>query len=406
MAETDTPAAGSTQDARRLRLTTPDEQREFTRIARRLLDSGVSEDELRAELGYEEPEAFRHAVENGRATTVRLERLRELGDQRLPDLLREREESSRRQVDARMERLAEQFRTRSEDATRTAEAARSAGAGAGAGGQDAKRGAPADAAERGGRPGAARRGGKKKERSARKEYLSSKQHARLREQVEHLWAVDKQFRNWSLLAKVAGLSSGQAAKRAYEVNSSLATLQNIDLFSRMHAGFGSRATNALKAGVTIEELQDFLTGGGAHGVESKAAAAEAAPGATARPRRARGAGGRPRSGAKAAVLAASDVAPEPPPVDAANLLEIAAAIDAEMKRLWEMVRFFDGVAGVRALPRAVRQAAADTQLHLRRAVAGFAGEPEEAPAETETAPPETDTAETDSADGSADGPQD
>lgn len=282
-----------------------------------------------------------------RRARIDVERLRELTQERsqqaeasaLPDILQQKQEELTRQREERMRRLREKFESHSEpQAHDTIDSSRID-----------------DVAER--PPQAA-----KPERSMvkrRKEYLEPKQHARLRDQIEHLWAVDKRFRNWSLLARAAGLSSGQAVKRAYEVNSSMATLRNIDTFARLHAGFGSRATRALKTGVPVSELQGFLTGASAAG-DAAGAVAGAVAGARGRA---------PRTPA----VTMETLGETPPTVDFAGLVELGHAVDTEVKRLWLVAKFFEDVARKAELPRTVRDSAARARRYLLEAVDLFAG---------------------------------
>ena len=388
---------------------TADEQREFTRLARPLLSGGMTEAELGRELGYDSDEELRRAVETGRATTARLERLRSLAFDRLGERLtaaaREASGGAGSQRGGAERSGAERG---------GAERGGSQRGGSEVGGSDRSgsgaSSSAADSGEGGGRRGAgagqqgsraARAGGTatgrggRRQRSARKEFLDEKGHGRLVDAVDHLRAVDSRFENWSLLAKVMGLSSGQAAKRAYEVNSSLATLQNVEKFSRLHAGFGSRATTALKAGMPIGDLQTFLTDGGTKGVESVgdapvisagAAAAGSAAGGARRRRRKQGAGrgagaGDALDATVSALRQSSDLPAARGAGDTARLFEIAAAVDAELAGLWETLRFFDGVSRTAALPATLREAAAETRDHIRRAVDCFGGEVEIATAD-------------------------
>jgi hypothetical protein len=202
--------------ARRLMACSPQEQQEFARVSRQLLRTGIGEDELRRALGYETLYRLRLAIENGRITPMRLERLRQLA--------------------------AGVFGGQPpEDRAGPPE------------GEPAGRTNPAD-----GRNGRAsvRPEGMERDR------LSRSQHRRLRDHVEHLWALDKRFRNWSLLARAGGLSSGQAMKRAYEVGSTLHTLQTVELFCRLHAAFGSRATAALADNVAVDGIKERLLDSG------------------------------------------------------------------------------------------------------------------------------------------------
>ena len=50
-------------ELKRIRVCTPDEQQEFGRLGRLLLDGGVSEEELQTSLGYESVDAVRKALE-------------------------------------------------------------------------------------------------------------------------------------------------------------------------------------------------------------------------------------------------------------------------------------------------------------------------------------------------------
>jgi hypothetical protein len=331
---------------RRLRLTTLDEQHEFVRLAQQLLSSGTAEDELRTELGYDDVDAFRKAVENGRVTTERLDRLREFSRDRLPDMIHRKQIESERITEERMRRLRERFETTP---------ALPPGGGSGEGTPTPEVSAPGVTKKTEAKaPREPKMGRRRKKR--RKEYLEPQQHRRLREQIEHLWAVDKRFRNWSLLSKAAGLSSGQAVKRAYEVNSSAGTLRNIETFARLHAGFGSRATEALKAGVPVEQLQAHLTG-----------EQDAGPGT----------GGSEKAARPEASVTMDQLGETPPSVDFASMIELGEAIDREVKRLWLLSRFFGDIAGRATLPRLVRDSAAQTRDHLDRAIATFAPTGEE-----------------------------
>jgi hypothetical protein len=369
-------------EARRLRLITPQEQLEFTRIARRLLSHGVRDTELRQELGYDTDEELRRAVETGRATTARLERLRSLAWDRM-HLTAPARPTGKQAGTGHIPELVEAGEAGEEGP----------GGSAGGGGKAQGRGRARDGGGQRRASVAGRRAGRRsgaKKRSARKEFLDPKQHAKMVEHVDHFRAVDRQYETWSLLAKVMGLASGQAAKRAYEVNSSLATLRNVERFARLLAGFGSRATRALQAGVTIDELQEFLTAGGTRGVESVRDASATGdadtddPGADAavavrggrRRRRTREAepSAAPHAETLAAMLAASALPPMPASAVAPNLFEVAAAVDAQLARIWDSVRFFDGVARSEGLPRTVRFAAEETRDMLREAVAAFTGE--------------------------------
>jgi hypothetical protein len=376
------PPEAAPADARRLRLITPQEQLEFTRLARRLLSHGISDADLRQELGYDTDEELKRAVETGRATTARLERLRSLAWDRM-HLTSPPRPTGEAEGTGHIPALEE-----------------SRGRGSARGGESGGR-VSAGGSEPGRRPAAggrtaARQRRTPKKRSARKEFLDAKQHAKLVEHVDHFRAVDRQFETWSLLAKVMGLASGQAAKRAYEVNSSLATLQHVERFARLLAGFGSRATKALQAGVPIEELQDFLTAGGTRGVESlrdPAAAGDAAAGGSedapardgVRRRRRRqpregGPGAAPHGETLAAMVAASSLPRAAATAMAPNLFDVAAAVDAELARIWESARFFDGVARTAGLPRSIRFTAEETRDMLQAAVEAFTGqEPETGP---------------------------
>jgi hypothetical protein len=63
-------------------------------------------------------------------------------------------------------------------------------------------------------------------------------------------------------------------KRAYEVGSSRATLVNLETFSRLHAGFGSKATIALMEGVAVPELRDYLRNRAAESASETQASSE------------------------------------------------------------------------------------------------------------------------------------
>jgi hypothetical protein len=323
--------SGTSREARRLRIVDAGEQREFKRLSGELLDGVMTEDQLRDELGYAAVEGLRHALESGRVTTDQFEKLRQIHALHLP------------------------------------------------GREPAPEPEPEPEPERRPRRAAARRTTKKqmKQRSPRKTFLDRQQHAQLREHFEHLWAVDRRFRNWALLAKATGLASGQAAKRAYEVNSSLATLHSMELFRRLFAGYGSRAADALQKGVPLEELQAHLSGIGAASEGGEADAAEPEPAGGPVRRRSREArspdpAADQAAAARAAVLARSAIPAEPPPVGGADLVGIAAAIDAEVARLREMIRFFDGVGATGPLPRPIREAARQTRAALQQAAEHFA----------------------------------
>lgn len=348
-----------TEYGRRLRLSTPVEQQEFVRLGRQLIDGGMTVEDIQRELGYEELEAVRTALSTGRVTTARLEKLRELIQQRMPDIVERKTAAHARQGEERLQRTLERFRQETAAAERdgadgaTSEAAPSV--------PTAPAGRPAARAAAALGPAAARR--RRSDAGRPKEYLTPKQHTRLKEQIEHLWAVDKRFKNWSLLAKVGGLKSGQAMKRAYEVGSSVGTLSNVETFARLHAGFGSRATRALQRGVPIEELQAFLTSGGADGAEPEVEAPRAAGG---RGRRRRASGPVPSS--------AAGLPETPPSIDFASIIELGQAIDTEVKRMWLMSRFFEGLSEYAALPRFVRANARATRDKLREAIAIIAPE--------------------------------
>jgi hypothetical protein len=221
---------GLLAELKRIRVCTPEEQLEFGRVGRHLLEGGISEQDIQAALGLESVEDVRKAIETGRVTTMRLDRLKELARERLPSALK-----------------ARNGHTASDGAVTTAPPAREASPAA----QDASSEAPR-------REAAPPASAAARDAAAGKDYLSRAQHQRLRDDVERLWATDSRFRNWSLLARAGGLSSGQAMKRAYEVGSSRATLVNLETFSRLHAGFGSKATIALMEGVAVPELRDYL----------------------------------------------------------------------------------------------------------------------------------------------------
>jgi hypothetical protein len=305
---------------RRLRMATLNEQQQFMQVAEQLRGTGMTDAELQRELGYEEADALAAALRTGRVTVNRLERLRDVARARLG-----------------AESLAPQ---KTEEEPATAPAA-----------------TPSPASPR------KRRGRKRAPAQGKvRQFLTPKQHTRLREQVEHLWAVDKRFRNWSMLARVMGLSSGQAAKRAYDVNSSMTTLTNLERFGRLHAAYGGRATQALSAGIRTEQLQAHLQGGAA--VPSEAApapqrAAKAAPEA-------------PDIVARATSL--SELAEVPNGLEFASVLELGRAIDTEIDRMHQQARFFDGLARMETLPRIIRTSAAGVRDRLREALAFLTGE--------------------------------
>jgi hypothetical protein len=223
-------------ELRRIRVCTPEEQQEFSELGKRLLENGLGEEELQTALGLESVESLRRGIENGRVTTTRLDRIRTLAKQRLgityqapaPAAAPERERAA--------------AEVQSPDAATDAKPSPSA-----ASHSDIPHIRPPLEVHRAADPD-----------GARKEYLTKAQHRRLRDHIERLWAVDARFRNWSLLARAGGLSSGQAMKRAYEVGSSVSTLHSLETFCRLHAGFGSKATLALNEGVELGALREYL----------------------------------------------------------------------------------------------------------------------------------------------------
>jgi hypothetical protein len=242
---------GLLAELKRIRVCTPEEQQEFGRLGRLLVEGGISEEVIQSALGLESVEDVRKAIETGRVTTTRLDRLKELARERLPTALKALKavEEPAANVDG------------------SAPPATSAGTGVVTLSERSteqphgEQRAPATQPAR--------------DAAASKDYLSRAQHQRLRDDVERLWATDSRFRNWTLLARAGGLSSGQAMKRAYEVGSSRATLVNLETFSRLHAGFGSKATIALMEGVAVPELRDYLRNQAAERAnESQVSAAE------------------------------------------------------------------------------------------------------------------------------------
>jgi hypothetical protein len=239
---------GLLAELRRIRVCTPEEQLEFGRIGRALLEGGISEDDLQKALGLESVEGVRKAIDTGRVTTTRLDRLKELARERLPAALKAKNGHHQQPL--------------ATDGGVTASSAP---------GQEAPaQSAEAPAASAQAQPSVAAT----RDAAAAKDYLSRAQHQRLRDDVERLWATDSRFRNWSLLARAGGLSSGQAMKRAYEVGSSRATLVNLETFSRLHAGFGSKATIALMEGVAVPELRDYLRNRAAESASETQASSE------------------------------------------------------------------------------------------------------------------------------------
>ncbi|HUF50904.1 MAG TPA: hypothetical protein VMN60_08735 [Longimicrobiales bacterium] len=348
---------------------TLNEQQEFMRLGRALREHGLDDETLRQELGYEDVDAVRTAVQSGRVTLARLERLRELANNRMPTLVQEKQAQAAQATETRMDSLFERLQREVKTAATPEES--------GAPGQPAGGPAPVSAAP-------ARRAHKRapRTRGRKRQPLTAKQHERLRDQVEHLWAVDKRFRNWSLLARVMGLATGQAAKRAYDVGSSLTTLQHVETFARLHAGFGSKATTALKAGIEIGELQTHLLG--ARNAPAEAAAEAGAEARTAAPA---------RESAVDRTTALSTLPDVPPHVDFESLVELGSAIDIEVKRMFHQSRFFDGVSRLATLPGTVRWNAAQTRDRLQEALRFFGGEE---PASPEGSGTDEETAVTES----------
>jgi hypothetical protein len=239
---------GLLAELKRIRVCTPEEQLEFGRIGRALLEGGISEDDIQKALGLESVEGVRKAIETGRVTTTRLDRLKELARDRLPAALKAKNGHHQPPI-ASDGGVTAASAPDQEAPTPTADAPAAAP-------QAQPSVAPA------------------RDAAAAKDYLSRAQHQRLRDDVERLWATDSRFRNWSLLARAGGLSSGQAMKRAYEVGSSRATLVNLETFSRLHAGFGSKATIALMEGVAVPELRDYLRNRAAESASETQASSE------------------------------------------------------------------------------------------------------------------------------------
>jgi hypothetical protein len=210
----------------RRRVCTPEEQREFATLGRQLLANDVSLEEIQAALGYEELEGVQRALDFARVTTARLEQLRALARQRLGT------------------QAGEPARGKPSGPRVWTPPARLAGA---------RSPAPATSADK-----ERREAGAAAAKPEKREYLTRAQHRRFRDHIDRLRAVDTRFRSWPLLARAAGVSSGQIAQRAYEVGTSVATLRNLETFSRLHAAFGSRATLALMEGIAVAELQNHL----------------------------------------------------------------------------------------------------------------------------------------------------
>jgi hypothetical protein len=240
-------------ELKRIRVCTPEEQAEFGRIGRLLLDNGFSEENLQVALGYESVDAVRKALETGRITTTRLDRLREVAREKLPASLLKA--SNGHPAAPAPPNSGQPAAEAAVPAPATTDSTVSFGSGS----TEAKEASPLIFAP----PPmpqvtVARPAAVVDPRAGIKDYLSKAQHQRLRDDVERLWASDPRFRNWTLLARAGGLSSGQAMKRAYEVGSSRATLASLETFSRLHAGFGSKATIALMEGVQVSELREYL----------------------------------------------------------------------------------------------------------------------------------------------------
>jgi hypothetical protein len=237
-------------ELKRIRVCTPEEQAEFGRIGRLLLDNGFSEENLQVALGYENVDAVRKALDTGRITTTRLDRLREVAREKLPAALLKAATNGHPTGAAPTNGGHPAAETSVSTPAATVETS---------GSPESRESAPISFAPPPvahvtvARPAAAI-----DPRAGIKDYLSKAQHQRLRDDVERLWSSDPRFRNWTLLARAGGLSSGQAMKRAYEVGSSRATLASLETFSRLHAGFGSKATIALMEGVQVSELREYL----------------------------------------------------------------------------------------------------------------------------------------------------
>lgn len=191
--------------------------------------------------------------------------------------------------------------------------------------------------------------------NARKEHLEPAQHMQLRRTVERLWKADERLQTWTLLAKAAGLASGQAVKRAYEVNSSVSTLRNLETFAQLYTKFGGQATSALKTGVAIEDLHEHLITTAAE-VE-----VQSVPPEQTKPKQ-------PLSARERRGLTSDHSADGAPVVDFAALLEAGEAIDREIDRLGRVAEFFKGLSQEDSLPALVRGSAAAARKHVLDAV--------------------------------------
>jgi hypothetical protein len=198
-------------------------------------------------------------------------------------------------------------------------------------------------------------------------HLSEAQHRRLRETVEELWRRDPKLENWTLLARAAGLSSGPAMKRAYEVNSSTTTLANLSSFARLHESWGARAIQAVRDGVEARSLEEHLRGtGAAAGAEPATTAAAVAPATRSEPG---------RGGAAAPTFSGASTVPAHA-VDFQRLVELGQTIDGEVRSLVRASRLFEDLADDPSLPRMIRANAALARDRIRGAIDLFAAAPE------------------------------
>jgi hypothetical protein len=174
----------------------------------------------------------------------------------------------------------------------------------------------------------------------KKDHLVELEHRQLRVLIDELRGRGPELRRWSLLAKAAGLRSGFAIKRAYDVNSSFTTLRNLQVFAKLHEQHGDAAIRALKDGVPRARLEPYLD----------------------------------RRAGVSTGEAAQRAADAPPGVDFDLMFEFGRAIDAEVDRLWHAAQLFDSIATEPGLPRIVRNNAALARERLRSVIDLFAAE--------------------------------
>lgn len=341
MNDINNPFDGFATGTRRMRPNNAEEQGEMIRLGRHLLAANVSREELRSHLGYSTCDELDVALSTGRASTIRLERLREFADARLPDIVRTKQQNDEATNNSRAEMLAERFRSHAEQLATQGTASAHV--------------APQTSLKK-----------RAMKRERRKDYCTPKQQERLVSQIDHLWAVDKRFKNWSLLAHIAGLSSGPAIKRAYEVGSSTNTLKRIDNFVRIYQAFGSRAFEAARQGIATDDLQKYLmatTDMNQANITPIGTAASAQTAQIAAPEPAI---------EQYPTLALDTLPPTPPTIDFANLLAVASTVDTEVKRLWLTAAFFEKLAASPSMPSIIRQNAAGAAERIREGLRFFA----------------------------------